>query len=473
MKNTYLRTVLFSPWTPLFIAFFFRMALLGHESLWNDEVVTIVESAKPVETIISRRWDPHPPLYYLFLHYWLLIGRSDAFTRFPSVIFGVVSILFIYLIGIRLATRRIAWFMALLLAVSPLHIWYSQETRMYALVAMWALASTFFWILLLQTHYHRFGVWLGFIIVTSLGLYTHYTMLMIVIGQNIYTVANWVAQAKNRRDYPLGFWFFSQAALVLLYAPWFSELPKHWGVIRASTDYPMWILSTTPALIGGGLVGLLFFILLAACLRQSIDLPDLLKRRMITIVVAISMFLFWGFLVLAMTNRLSTLKRQTLVLFPFLYIFLVYILPHRVKKWRQWIVGMVVISVIVAAINLFTLQKPHWRDAVVFVQNQVAVSDAVVLNPPWIKMAFNYYLQQNSSTDDAASFPQLEKIPLSQEYQAVWLITNTKFEQWEDPDFGVRNGLMTDYEPVSPVYFGELEVISLKKIGKPVGVAPH
>lgn len=458
MNNDRLKRAVFSPWTLLFIAIFFRITLLGHESLWNDEVITIRDSLKPIAVIIGQRWDPHPPLYYLFLHYWLQINQSDAFTRLPSVIFGVISVMLIYLIGLRLIKQRAAWFLALLFALAPLHIWYSQETRMYSLVVMWALASTLFWILLLQNRYHSLWIWVGYIAFTSLGLYTHYTMILIIMGQNLYTVARWFARSQKRRDYPLKYWLLGQIMVVILYVPWISELPKHWGIIRASTNYPFWVLSTTPALLGMGLIGLLFFVALVIGLRQPDPLPDSIKRYVITAVLVATLSLFLIFLALAMTNRLTTFKRQTLVLFPFLYIFLLYLLPLTIKKWQYWATALLIISLIATTFCLLTLQKPNWRDAVALIHNQASSSDAIILNPPWISVTFDYYLQQ-STQNNTPNRPHPEKIPLSQDYETTWLIANTKFEQWEDPDFKVRNWLTAHYEPNAPLHFGELEIL--------------
>lgn len=463
MNNSRIKQAIFSPWTPLLLAFLFRIALLGYENLWTDEIVTVRDSLKPISEIIGQRWDPHPPLYYLVLHYWLKINQTDAFTRLPSVLFGVISVFLIYRIGLRIMTQRAAWFMAMLLAVSPLHIWYSQETRMYAMVVMWGLASTYFWIMLLQDRSRHPLIWLSYIAVTSLGMYTHYTMLMVIIGQNIYTVARWIACPKERRNHPLKFWLLSQVLLVILYQPWFSELPKHWQIIRGSTTYPLWEVSTTPVLLGIAFLGLLGFIGLIIWLRKPITLPEPWQRLLITAVLAATILLFLLFLGLAMTNRLSTFKKQTLVLFPFLYIFLVYFLSINIKKWQYWATGLLVISLIVTSVSLLTLQKPRWREAVDHIQTQAISSDALVLNPSWLNLAFNYYLDQ-ANPNNPTNIPNFEKIPLEQDFQNVWLITNTKFEAGLDPALKTRSWMLTHYEPGDTIHFGELEIIRFQNI---------
>jgi uncharacterized membrane protein len=117
------------------------------------------------------------------MHFWLQWGRGEAFVRFPSAIVGAFSILLILLLGRNLLSRPAAWLAALLLAVSPTHVWYSQEARMYALLAMWALFSAYSWVKLLKGN-GRF-YWLGYVLTTTLGLYTQYTMGLLILAQNI------------------------------------------------------------------------------------------------------------------------------------------------------------------------------------------------------------------------------------------------------------------------------------------------
>ena len=442
----------------MLIALFLRIAFLGYESLWADEVVTIRDSLKPITDIVNQRWDPHPPLYYLLLHYWLKLDQSDAFTRLPSVIFGVTSVWLIYQIGLRLASRRAAWFMAMLLAVSPLHIWYSQETRMYAMVVMWALASTFLWILLLQERYKSLWVWVGYIVTTCLGLYTHYSMLLIVIGQNLFVLARWVARAKGRSQYPLKYWLVSQLMLVLLYIPWSRELPNHWQVIRDSTDYPLWILSTPPALFTGFLLGIVAFVLLVLWLRK----PEVFSKRVVRYAVYVfliaTVVLFLGFTAMAMTNRMTTIKRQTLILFPLLIVLLVYLWSYSGKRWQYGVTVLVVVTFLATCINMITYQKPRWREAVAFVQEQASANDGIVLNPSWINGPFSYYVQQNGE-GSALPLSEPQVVPLQDAHETTWLIVNTKHELWQDPDHEVRNWLLSHYELSETTQFGELEVI--------------
>ena len=113
-----------------------RLIGLTYHSLWFDEVVSTVWAAKPAGEIwragLSFVQDKHPPLYYLLLHGWTrLLGESDVSVRLLGVLIGALAVLPTYGIGRRLGGDRAGALAALLLALNPFLIWYSQEARMF------------------------------------------------------------------------------------------------------------------------------------------------------------------------------------------------------------------------------------------------------------------------------------------------------------------------------------------------------
>ncbi len=78
-----------------------------------------------------------------------LLSDDEPVVRGLSVLFGVLTVPLIYGVAWQLFRRRLAGLLAaLLLAVSPLHIWYGQETRMYTLLIFLCLLSSYFLLLL-------------------------------------------------------------------------------------------------------------------------------------------------------------------------------------------------------------------------------------------------------------------------------------------------------------------------------------
>jgi len=110
--------------------------------------------------------------YYMVERGWCRVfGTSEFALRFPSVIFGTLSVLALYLLGARFFSKTVAALAALILAINPFAVFYSQDARPYALFLLAALASLYFFALLLE-QWNRFRI-AGYLFFTALALYTH------------------------------------------------------------------------------------------------------------------------------------------------------------------------------------------------------------------------------------------------------------------------------------------------------------
>jgi len=205
----------------LLVGLLFRIYNLGEESIWFDEGGTILFAKLNIfqllETVLSG--DCSPPLYYVILHYWIgLFGESEFSLRFPSVIFGFFSIYVLYKVGTLLFNKDVGLLSSLLLAVSSLHIYYSQEARSYSLMVLLTLLSFYFLIKIFKKN-RNLTVSIGYIIASILLMYTHIYGIFIIIAQNIYLLTVFLL---SRKTLELDFkkWILFQSALVITYIPW-------------------------------------------------------------------------------------------------------------------------------------------------------------------------------------------------------------------------------------------------------------
>ena len=125
-----------------------RVLLLANKGMWLDETLSVWLANHSAGDVLQwvARIDHQPPLYYLLLHYWIAVnGDTPYYVRLLSALFGAGTIPIIYLIGKRMSGVGMGLAAAVLLALSPFHIYFAQETRMYtcltfnAAVAMYAL----------------------------------------------------------------------------------------------------------------------------------------------------------------------------------------------------------------------------------------------------------------------------------------------------------------------------------------------
>lgn len=148
-------------------------AVCANQSFWLDEGASLVIARQSISQLIATlAADFHPPLYYLTLHFQLLTGvRNEVLLRLPNILLGTATVYLLYRVVLLADTRfkqKTALLAALFLATNPLHIYYSQELRMYALSAFLTTAS---WLALVSKNKRRF-IWFAFL--TTLNFYTYY-----------------------------------------------------------------------------------------------------------------------------------------------------------------------------------------------------------------------------------------------------------------------------------------------------------
>ncbi len=131
----------------LLAAFAIRLPGLT-ESLWYDELwATRVVLGNLGDTLRAVLWDVHPPLYTALMFGWIrLFGDSELSVRAIPLMAGLSTIALMPALGARLATRSAGWVAAVLLTLSPVHIWYSQEARHYALMILFAVVLVLTWV---------------------------------------------------------------------------------------------------------------------------------------------------------------------------------------------------------------------------------------------------------------------------------------------------------------------------------------
>jgi len=125
----------------LALALLVRMIAIN-QSFWLDEAINVTAARDRGFTDLILNYtkgDFHPPLYHIILWLWLkAVPVSEMSARLPSVVFGVLTVWVVYKIGQKLwkENASFARLAALFLATSGLHVYYSQEARMYALAAL-------------------------------------------------------------------------------------------------------------------------------------------------------------------------------------------------------------------------------------------------------------------------------------------------------------------------------------------------
>lgn len=165
-----------------------RFAQLGAIGFNYDELYAVRIhglSAWNIAGVIARTafYDLHPPLYYLCPLAWCsLFGPSEVSARGFSAVCGVATIFALYKLVAELTNPRVGARAAIVLALIPLHVYYSREARMYALLALLATTSTWLLARMVRGQGRALSLF-AWLAVSSLTVMTHYFGVLVVLSQ--------------------------------------------------------------------------------------------------------------------------------------------------------------------------------------------------------------------------------------------------------------------------------------------------
>lgn len=173
-----------------------RLPELDAQSLWSDEIYSVESARWPVPILVSVA-DGHPPLYGLALKAMDVVRPTDWNGRLISAMAGVATVAAMLGLGRVIANPRTAVLAALLLAIAPLHVWYSREGRMYALATFCSTGAS--WLFARALGGAGNGIWLGYIALSVAGLLTHYLYAPIVLAQVLFAALRRPAEPRATR----------------------------------------------------------------------------------------------------------------------------------------------------------------------------------------------------------------------------------------------------------------------------------
>lgn len=264
-----------------------RLANLGGRTLWYDEAFAVLYAEKSLAQMIygtvtrvgEAAADVHPLLYYFSLHYWMeLFGQSELMVRLPSALLGTATIGLVYLLARRLFDRRVALVGALVTAVSPFHVHYSQEARMYALLGFASLLTA--WLFVRAWTGEGWRSWLPAGLAGALTLYVHNLGFLNIAALDLWVLWAWFRPGGHRWRHLRGL-IVAHTLMLLIFLPWLTLVPAQFGKIQQAywvqqpglTEIVQTVtffhfnLPLPPWLVPGAVV--LSFVLLAIVLFES------------------------------------------------------------------------------------------------------------------------------------------------------------------------------------------------------------
>lgn len=395
------------------------------QPLWSDEAASLWLARLPLRTLLFSLCDPHPAGYYLALRLWLAAGEAESWLRLPSLLAGIAAALLVYWLGRDLGARAWGWLAALLLVVHPLQVWYAGEVRMYMLAQVLGLLSVWLgwrWLRRAGQKQPLLGISLATCLATVLAFGADYA----VIFPFALSQALWLARGRLRP----WLWLCLQvvilvgaAALWLRPSQVFALGHSYPATFLAIVLHPLG-LGLTPASLGPAMrLGLL--LVLAGLVVIGWQWPrvnSLLDQPLFRWLI------IGGWLILLMFAaypRLYSLKRQIVILLPYLALLTAWALWQS-PPWLK--ASLIALSLVITVLLLPQHRRESWDTLVTALQVQAQDGSAVWVDE-LVWAGFDYYARRHHAMDlrqRASPFPGNESNVLEDSHPnsdaTIWLV---------------------------------------------------
>ncbi len=379
-----------------------------NQSLWLDEAIgaLAVKNLSYYDLITSfLTVDNHPPLYYLLLKHWSgIFGYSEIALRAPSIIFGLGTIYFVYLIGRKIFdSEKAGLIAAALLSTSQLHVYYSQEARMYSMAAFLAVAAFYCFLFLLGDR-QKFKHWFFFSLSTTALVFTDYMPVFLL---PVFFVIPLFKKKNKSWWISYAFLFLPLLVFELIWLPvfekqslggkWLMDTLPGWKELAGGATFKQLVLLWMKFTLGRiSLANKGVFYVISALV--SIPFALLISRSFKFIKKFKEVFIW---LLLPITvSYVASVFFPAFIYFRLLFIlaafYLVLTLGGMVNASRKWsaLIALIILINIASCIFYYTdkfQKREMWKGAVAYVENRVTDNEIVLFSYPEPFAPYRWY----------------------------------------------------------------------------------
>jgi mannosyltransferase len=438
----------------LLAGIFLRFFNLGFQSLWLDELYTVVPTNPDVSisALIEYCKTDQPPLYFLLVNgFFHLFGYSEITARIASAVIGVAAIPAMFFLGREIRGNHAGFFAAAITTFSYFHIYYSQEARFYALAFLLSALSYLFFIRAFK--YSKPADFAFYILCTSGLLYTHY-FGMIVFGAQFITFL--ILLKYNRKTTFIVGSIISGILVGISFIPW---LPT---ILYDLNLGPLWLGKPKALFLAEYFYGytgkdaittILYLVLIFVFFRSLAKEKD---TQFKPIAVVLILWIVICYLVPFVRSHISTPMlhvRYTIVILPAWFAVMAVGLSSFARK--KIIMPILAILAISSLANLFFFRKHYFKIA----KTQFRESSALILSkkpgayPVYSSVAWHYsFYFRNSDINVRSVYDEGYKND-----KIFWLLEGHIFSK--DEYESLLKKIAVDFEMVERHQFFDSEAI--------------
>jgi uncharacterized membrane protein len=178
----------------LIIGFGLRFYDLGTQSLWNDELDSWLNATffDGFFSVIEKTkgHEPHPPLYWVFLHYWAkFFGDSEYVLRLPSAIVGCATLLMVYYLGAKYFSKKAGLISLCFVIVNMDILLYHQMARGNSIAVFFSLVCLALFLEVFAKDDASFSKYkakeIGYFVLSLAVMYFHYSAFFAIVAHGL------------------------------------------------------------------------------------------------------------------------------------------------------------------------------------------------------------------------------------------------------------------------------------------------
>jgi mannosyltransferase len=389
-----------------------RFHRLAARTFWFDEGVSVGIARLDwynFGRILWRR-EANMSLYYLLLRGWLHFGRSEFLVRTLSVLLAVATVPLLYCLGRKLFDWRAGMIAATLLAVNAYHVRYSQEARSYSLTVLLAVASSLYFLKLLELPSRRNRT--GYVLAATAAVYAHFYSGLLTVAQGL-SLLSLERESVPRQVRKAWRWIALLVAPILVFVATTGAGPLRW--IERPGGKQLWQLGLRLAGNDGVVLLALYGVAVLGAAIQA--MPDKSPRSS-SPAWRYRFLLLWLLFPILSVFVLSAIRplflpRYFLLCLPALLLLAAAGLGRIRSPWIM--TGATLVLVVLSLQGTASyyrqdfedVERENWRAASEYILTHSRPGDAVMFHVPMGRMPYEYYqsLRPGSAAGPAVLYP--------------------------------------------------------------------
>jgi tetratricopeptide (TPR) repeat protein len=379
--------------------------------------------------------------------------------RLQAVFSGILGIVLTFALGARLYDVATGLLAAGLVAISPLHVYFSQDARYYPLLLVLSLLSAT--LLLDALKDDRPAIWLAYVAAAVLMVYLHHFGLLVLLAEMAITLAwIWIGpmprRAVQRRLRRFALSLVSIGLLCLPLAPTWYQMIRQYGFGRGEsigaeiTTLPSGWLVDWLVNFGGGpgwqawiLVGAAAMGLLWLLLRGKKGWPSLAFVSLWLAVPPLPL------LILQPSKSLS--YRHLIFLLPIYLLIAAYGIHRTIRFGSEWVVGRwqpqatgrtawglsLLVLLLLAAFSAkpirayYTMEKQNWRAVAALIEQLYRPGEIVTVPSGYRAQCIQYYAPDQIAPTVTRTFTDWFEV--IEQHDGVWWVRAAGAADLYDP----------------------------------------